>query len=86
MTWSLPSTAPDPVRADAIRARCHAQLARNRRRSERAARVALVTRRTVAPLVVGALSALYRGARGDCPSFARDVRVDALATLYEYIG
>jgi hypothetical protein len=59
MTWSLPTIAPDPVRAEAIRARCHAHLARTRRRSERAARVALVTRRTVAPLVVGALSALY---------------------------
>lgn len=59
---TLPPIAPDPVRAEAIRARCHARLARNRQRSERAARVALVTRRVVAPLIVGALSALYIGA------------------------
>ena len=53
--WSLP--APDPARAARVRARCCAQLARDRLRAERLASVASVTRPLVASLAVALLCA-----------------------------
>jgi len=50
---------PDPARAARVRARCHAQLARVRRRKERSARTVGFGRRVLAPVVVLGLCALY---------------------------
>jgi len=55
----LPRLTPDPARAARVRARCHAQLARGRRRAERSARAVWCGRRVFAPVVVLGLCALY---------------------------
>jgi hypothetical protein len=50
---------PDPVHSARVRARCHAQLARSRRRSEQIAALAVGVRRLLVPAVVLAGCALY---------------------------
>ena len=54
---ALSSPAPDSARAARVRARCCAQLARDRRRSERLASVTSATRQVVTPLAVALLCA-----------------------------
>ena len=54
---ALSSPAPDSARAARVRARCCAQLARDRLRAERLASVASVTRPLVASLAVALLCA-----------------------------
>ena len=51
--------APDPVRSARLRAKCHAQLARRRGRSEQNAAIGELVRRLLAPAVVLAGCALY---------------------------
>jgi hypothetical protein len=55
----LPPLTPDSGRAARVRARCHAQLARGRRRAERSAHAVGIGRRVLAPVVVLGLCALY---------------------------
>lgn len=55
----LQPLTPAPLRTARTRARCRAQLARIRRRSEHPARTARFVRRVLAPAVVLGLCALY---------------------------
>ena len=50
---------PDPSHAERVRAMCHAELGRRRRRWERAARLAESTRRVLAPAVLAGVCVLY---------------------------
>jgi hypothetical protein len=50
--------APDPARAERVRARCRAQLGRARR-SDRSATIVAVARRFLAPVIVGCVCVLY---------------------------
>ena len=54
---ALSSAVPDPARSARVRARCYAQLNRDRRRSERLASVASASRQLVAPAAVALLCA-----------------------------
>jgi hypothetical protein len=54
----LRELALDPVRAERVRARCRAQLIRNRR-SEFAAEIGAFALRILTPVVVGCLCILY---------------------------
>jgi hypothetical protein len=54
----LPPLSPDSTRAERVRARCRAQLARNRR-SERPATIVGFAQCILAPVVVGSLCVLY---------------------------
>jgi hypothetical protein len=51
--------APDPGRAERVRARCHTQLRRNRQREERTAAIIGFAWRVAAPLAVGAFCVFY---------------------------
>lgn len=55
----LQSLAPDPRRAERVRARCRTQLARSRRRTARTAVMTGFARRVLAPVVVGGFCVLY---------------------------
>jgi hypothetical protein len=55
----LQPLVPDQARAEAVRLRCRARLARSRQRPTRTAPRPGLARRVMAPLVVGALCALY---------------------------
>jgi hypothetical protein len=55
----LRALTPDPARAARVRARCHARLARGRRRAERSTEAVGFGRRILAPAVVLGLCALY---------------------------
>ncbi|HLG53911.1 MAG TPA: hypothetical protein VI485_01185 [Vicinamibacterales bacterium] len=55
----LRAVAPDPDRAERVRARCRAQLGRSRRRAARTAVVTGFAWRVLAPGVVGAFCVLY---------------------------
>jgi hypothetical protein len=55
----LKHLTPDPARSSRVRARCHAQLARSRSRSEQSAAAAGLVRRLFAPAVVLTGCALY---------------------------
>jgi hypothetical protein len=50
---------PDPSHAERVRASCHAQLGRRRRRREHVAGLAESTRRVFAPAVLGGVCVLY---------------------------
>ena len=54
---ALSSPLPDPARAARVRARCCAELARSRRRSERMTALARLSRHVIAPAVVAAVCA-----------------------------
>jgi hypothetical protein len=56
---ALPSPQPDLERAARVRARCCAQLARGKRRSERLAATRRFAHHVVAPVIVAALCAAY---------------------------
>jgi hypothetical protein len=55
----LPMIAPDPARADRLRARCLAELTARHRRAERAARRWDAAGRVLGPALVGGLCAIY---------------------------
>jgi hypothetical protein len=55
----LPPIAPDPRRADRVRARAHAALERRHRSATRLARGERLAERLLHPIVVGALSIAY---------------------------
>ena len=54
----LRELAPDLVRAERVRARCRAQLTRDRR-SDLSAPIGAVAQRILAPVIVGCLCVLY---------------------------
>jgi hypothetical protein len=55
----LAALRPDPERARHVRMRCQAGLARNRRRSARAATISRSLWRVLAPAIVGGFCILY---------------------------
>lgn len=55
----LPCLAPDPDRAERVRVRCRTRLGRGRRRPARAAVMAGLAWRLLAPIVVGGFCVLY---------------------------
>ncbi len=55
----MPVLLPDSARAEQLRARCHAQLARQRRRSARRVEVAGYGRSVFGPAIVWGLCAVY---------------------------
>jgi hypothetical protein len=55
----LMTLAPDPDRAERVRARCRGQLGRSRRRGARTAVITRVTGRVIGPVIVGAICVLY---------------------------
>ena len=55
----LTSLAPEPGRADRVRARCRTQLEQSRRPEGRTAAIAEFACRVLAPVVVGAFCVLY---------------------------
>jgi hypothetical protein len=55
----LTTLAPDADRAARVRARCHAQLGRSRRRAARTAEVTGFASRVFGPVVVGAVCVFY---------------------------
>lgn len=56
---ALARLAPDPDRAERVRARCRARLGRGRRRSARMAVMTGRGRRLFAPVVIGGFCVLY---------------------------
>ena len=55
----LMTLAPDPARAERVRARCRAQLERSQRRAERTTEISGFASRVLAPAVVGAFCVFY---------------------------
>ncbi len=55
----LPPLEPNPARAERLRLRCRADLARRRARSERRALAVESGRRVLAPVLVGGICILY---------------------------
>lgn len=55
----LMTLAPDPDRAERVRARCRAQLGRSRRRGARTAVGTGFAGRVIGPVIVGAMCVLY---------------------------
>ena len=55
----LPLIAPDPARADLLRARCRAELTGRHRRAQRAARRWDAAGQVLGPALVGGLCAIY---------------------------
>jgi hypothetical protein len=56
---ALMPLAPDPERAECVRARCRMQLERSRRRAARAEVIAGFAWHVLAPVVVGGVCVLY---------------------------
>jgi hypothetical protein len=55
----LTALAPDPDRAERVRASCHAQLGRSRRSVARTALITGLAARVLGPAIVGVLCVLY---------------------------
>ena len=58
-TLRLTALAPDPARAERMRARCRMLLVRRTRRAEMTAAIGGFTWRVVAPIVVGGVCLVY---------------------------
>ena len=56
---SLPRIAPNPGRADRVRARCHGLLDARRASIHRARRRSLLWKRVLAPVLVGGFCIIY---------------------------